>query len=854
MPNRPIRIAVLSMIAMAAATALPARSAPESAARQAGPSAGIRLTADYYTAPAVNVLVFSNWYDGLFADSKISGIEIIEQGERIATNGDVRLSATPGQWDAIGRLVDRRVDTATGVIEAELEYPDQHFRYVIRAEPRGGSILLSVRLPEALPAALAGKAGFNLEFLPAAYFHKSYLADGKAGGFPLYPASAMERTAKRNPASGRSDGPGAEPLPMATGSDFVLAPSDPARRVHIRSDRPVMLYDGRNQAQNGWFVLRSLLPAGKTGTVLQWTVTPNSVPGWLRTPVIGHSQLGYTPSQTKVATIELDRGDTRRPEARLLRVTATGDEAPVRTARPSDWGDYLRYHYLRFDFSDVRTPGLYVLEYGDSRTAPFRIADDLYADAWHPTLDIYFPVAMDHMFVNEAYRVWHGAAHMDDARQAPVDHEHLDLYAQGPTTDTDFAPGEHIPGLNVGGWFDAGDFDIRTQTQYGVVRSMVRAWERFAPKRDTTSVDERTRRVEMHVPDGAPDLLQQIRHGTLQLVAQFDAVGHAINGIVAPDVGQYTHLGDAASKTDGYSYDPSLEPYDVKDGRSGTPDDRWAFTSKASALDYGSAAGLAAASRALKGFDDALAGKALTIAERVWRDEHSHAPDEFRHGNTTGGPLNAEEFAAAVELLKATRKSEYAERIQALWPTIADSFTASAVTAAEAIPYMPATYREAMIPAVQAWQEQSAALQKDNPYGVPVTTGGWAGSGAVQRYGLTAYALHRAFPDIVPADPVFRSLAFLLGNHPGSDISFVSGVGSRSKEVAYGNNRADFSFIAGGVVPGALIIKPGFPENHEDWPFFWGENEYVTSEGAAFIELTNAAAAINDARYDTRRD
>lgn len=71
---------------------------------------------------------------------------------------------------------------------------------------------------------------------------------------------------------------------------------------------------------------------------------------------------------------------------------------------------------------------------------------------------------MDHMFVNEAYRVWHGASHLDDARQAPVSHEHFDLYAQGPTTDSPFKPGEHIPDLNIGGWFDAGDFDLRTQT------------------------------------------------------------------------------------------------------------------------------------------------------------------------------------------------------------------------------------------------------------------------------------------------------------------------------------------------------------------------------------------------------
>lgn len=42
-------------------------------------------------------------------------------------------------------------------------------------------------------------------------------------------------------------------------------------------------------------------------------------------------------------------------------------------------------------------------------------------------------------------------------------------------------------------------------------------------------------------------------------------------------------------------------------------------------------------------------------------------------------------------------------------------------------------------------------------------------------------------------------------------------------------------------MPGVLIIKPDFPENHEDWPFFWGENEYVIPEGAMWIELAQAA-------------
>ncbi len=85
--------------------------------RRRGLRARVLGKSGYFEAPGVNLLVFSNWYDGLFADSKISGVELIQQGVRTATNGDVRLSATPGQWDAIGRLASRNVDTRTGVIE-----------------------------------------------------------------------------------------------------------------------------------------------------------------------------------------------------------------------------------------------------------------------------------------------------------------------------------------------------------------------------------------------------------------------------------------------------------------------------------------------------------------------------------------------------------------------------------------------------------------------------------------------------------------------------------------------------------------------------------------------------------------
>jgi len=97
---------------------------------------------EYFEKPGVNILAFSNWYDGLFSDSKISGIEVIHHGVRTVTNGDVRLHATPEQWDAIPTFVRREVDRENNRIDTYEKYPDYDFEYMIRAERDGKLISL----------------------------------------------------------------------------------------------------------------------------------------------------------------------------------------------------------------------------------------------------------------------------------------------------------------------------------------------------------------------------------------------------------------------------------------------------------------------------------------------------------------------------------------------------------------------------------------------------------------------------------------------------------------------------------------------------------------------------------------
>jgi hypothetical protein len=226
---------------------------------------------------------------------------------------------------------------------------------------------------------------------------------------------------------------------------------------------------------------------------------------------------------------------------------------------------------------------------------------------------------MNHMFVNEGYRVWHGEPFKEGYLQAPPNTDHFDLHSQGPTTDTKYKALELIPGLNVGGFFDAGDFDIETGSNISVVQNFVQTWEYFKPLRDETFVSQKQRYVDLHRPDGTPDILQFIEHGTLNLLAQAESIGHMAQTLSNSVLDNYHHLGDAASITDGLPYNPALGPYEIAaDGRSsGVKDDMWAFTSRNPNLDLQAATMFAAVSRVLKGYNDDLAARSLQQSKRL---------------------------------------------------------------------------------------------------------------------------------------------------------------------------------------------------------------------------------------------
>ena len=318
---------------------------------------------DYLSAQGFEVMLYDSTYHPVFVDQKDAAMQMILHDQRIATNGDVRLMPTPEQWDLVATLKGRHADATNNRLTAELAFPSFDVSYTLEVAAEPGGVKVSVNLDKPLPEKLARRAGFNLEFLPSIYMGKAYLVDGtKAGIFPRTPNDPMIKALPLadepkkayyledwDKAKGYT-----QPLPFAEGKSITLGVDDALARVNVTSDTAdLMLFDGRDRAQNGWFVLRSLIPSGKTTGAIVWHIRPDVIPNWTRPPVIAHSQVGYAPGFSKVEVLELDSKYDGPKTGKVLRLMADGSykqvfEGPITPSTP-----WVRYVYSKFDFTPV---------------------------------------------------------------------------------------------------------------------------------------------------------------------------------------------------------------------------------------------------------------------------------------------------------------------------------------------------------------------------------------------------------------------------------------------------------------------------------------------------------------------
>ncbi len=823
----------------------------------------------YFCNYGVNVMVF----DDIYPAGHQSGVGIIMHGKRIATNGDLRFEQTPGQWQPVPGQLDRQMDENANSISVTLAYPDEQnnlrgmnpmiypdidLTYHVTVQGDEDSVIVTLDLDNEIPDTFAGKACFNLEFFPGELFGRPYMMDGQSGIFPRQangPVKIQPSNFRHsghhvvNPDNGRypadrellagipdKDDPGysEDALPSeynpiiaddiialeyASGRVFTLCPDDPYMKMRIECLSPetcLKLYDGRLNHNNGWFVLSSAVPTGKTGTVLKWRITPNAVRKWRYTPVVQVSQVGFHPGQRKYAVVELDarNKDYDPEESCLYRLNENGEEK-AKVITPVRWGDFLRYTYLVLDFSDVVTEGMYRVGYGDQRSDFFRIAEDIYdRGVWQPVLEYFLPVQMCHMRVNEKYRVWHGLCHKDDARMARIGFNHFDGYSQGASTLTSYKPGDAVPGLNKGGWHDAGDFDLRIESQAGESYILTLAYEEFNVEYDATTIDQDRQIVEIHQPDGKNDILQQIEHGLLTVLGGYHSLGRFYRGIICSSLRQYVLMGDPAAMTDGVP----------------GSDDRWVFTEENPYREYETVAQIAACARAMRGYNDSLSKDCIEVARTVFAECKKYELPEDKSKDM----ILTARLQALAELFLTTGDDEYRALILADTLFITEHIYETGWIVARVIDKLgDDDFRSAVTATLSAISARIKEECAENPYGIPYHPYIWGAGWGIQAMARRYYFMHKAFPEYFGSEVLENALNFVLGCHPGSSTaSFASGVGTKSATVAYGLNRADWSYIPGGVISGTALIRPDFPELLE-FPFLWQQTEYVLGGGSS---------------------
>ena len=131
-----------------------------------------------------------------------------------------------------------------------------------------------------------------------------------------------------------------------------------------------------------------------------------------------------------------------------------------------------------------------------------------------PTLEVFIPWQMCHADVTFADGKLPELppCHMDDAQRVPANFPGIDGFRSYECDLTPFKEGDMIP-CNIGGWHDAGDYDLNVHAQGHTTWKLALAYEEFGINHDGTSIDMQKQRVISGKPDGVPDILQQVAVG-----------------------------------------------------------------------------------------------------------------------------------------------------------------------------------------------------------------------------------------------------------------------------------------------------------------------------------------------------
>ncbi len=235
-----------------------------------------------------SVMAFHNkYYQG-----RRGAIELVIHGDRVASNGDIRLEPIPipdASDIPMPEFVSSHSDSLRNEIYVDMDYPGLGFGYTIVLKGEGENLRIRIRTEGEIADSLIGRLAFMMEFFPGTYKGKSYFMDGKSGIFPNQ-FNGMREFGKH----------GLETVPMAGGKILSMAPGDSLHHLAIEAVKGSLdLLDGRGSTNHKWFIVRSLLPGDREGNVIEWLIKPGIHDEWKSKPVVGISQIGYLSSQKR---------------------------------------------------------------------------------------------------------------------------------------------------------------------------------------------------------------------------------------------------------------------------------------------------------------------------------------------------------------------------------------------------------------------------------------------------------------------------------------------------------------------------------------------------------------------------
>ncbi|UCH15759.1 MAG: glycoside hydrolase family 9 protein, partial [Bacteroidales bacterium] len=254
-------------------------------------------------------------------------------------------------------------------------------------------------------------------------------------------------------------------------------------------------------------------------------------------------------------------------------------------------------------------------------------------------------------------------------------------------------------------------------------------------------------------------------------------------------------------------------------------DDRLLFTETNPARQLFGATSLAIASRVLKGYNDKLSEECLKVAEELWH----------KNKDGKGRWAESQKIQTLAELIITTGKDEYKNELCGMTTAVKENFAWSGWSACRVLGLINCPeFEEALTEAAMDYKPELDSIVAATPFGAPLEN--------AEILGFRQYFLNKVWPEIFDAGDLFAAVNYILGCRPGSTTnSLVSGVGVKSPTIAYGPNRADWSYIPGGTFWNAVnLVSPDFAED-KVWPYLWQEREYIITAPCFFMFSVLAA-------------